>query len=154
MATTSNVRVGAISARRGNHQERMMVRLLTIVALLFATPAPAAEMAVINLSCDGTMEIAGTTETQEPVKKFGLIVNLAAHTVSGFSVVARITSVDDATVEFNGAAENPLGASSVLGNIDRVTGKTWAWTIGTAKDGKIVTSRAFDLVCKVTGRLF
>jgi hypothetical protein len=133
----------------------MMVRLLTIVALSFATPVMAAETAVINLSCDGTMEIAGApTETQEPVKKFGLIVNLAEHTVSGFSVVARITNIDDATVEFNGVAENPSGTSSVLGNIDRVTGKTWAWTMGTAKDGKIVTSHAFDLVCKVTSRLF
>jgi hypothetical protein len=135
-----------------------IVKLTAIMlALLLAEHyAQAAEATVVNLSCDGTMTIVGDpTETKEPVTKIGLIVNLAAHTVLGFTPVARITKVDEGIVEFEGTAATPLGGtSSVSGSVDRVTGKTSAWTTSTAKDGKIVTSDVFDLVCKVTNRLF
>jgi hypothetical protein len=128
-----------------------------VVALALAGRcAQAAEPTVINLSCDGTMTIVGDpTQTKEPVNKFGLIVNLAAHTVLGFTPVARITKVDEGIVEFEGTAATQLGGtSSVSGSIDRVTGKTSAWATGTAKDGKVFMSDVFNLDCKVTNRLF
>ena len=129
---------------------------VTLALALAGHYAQAAEPTVVNLSCDGTMAIVGDpTETKEPITKIGLIVNLAAHTVLGFTPVARITKVDDGIVEFEGTAATPLGGtSSVSGSVDRVTGKTSAWTTGAAKDGKIITSDVFDLVCKVTNRLF
>ncbi len=83
----------------------MSATLMVLASALGGPYAQAAEPMVVNLSCDGTMAIVGDpTETKEPVKKFGLIVNLAAHTVSGFTPVARITKVDDSIVEFEGSA--------------------------------------------------
>ena len=132
------------------------ITAMMLALLLAGHSAQAAEPTVVNLSCDGTMAIVGDpTETKEPVTKIGLIVNLAAHTLLGFTPAARITKVDDGIVEFEGTAATPLGGtSSVSGSVDRVTGKTSAWTTSTAKDGKRITSDIFDLVCKVTNRLF
>ncbi len=133
---------------------RYWATLMVLACALGGGPyAQTAEPMVVNLSCDGTMAIvADPTETKEPVKKFGLIVNLAA---SGFTPVARITKVDDSIVEFEGTSATALeGTSSVSGSIDRVTGKTTAWAITTAKDGKTIISDTFDLDCKVTNRLF
>lgn len=135
---------------------RCLATVMVLASALGGPYALAAEPMVVNLSCDGTMAIVGDpTETKEPVKKVGLIVNLAAHTVSGFTPVARITKVDDSIVEFEGSAPTVLGGtSSVSGSVDRVTGKTTAWAITTAKDGKTIMSDTFDLDCKVTNRLF
>ncbi len=121
--------------------------------LIAGQPAAAQTAAVINLSCDGTVKNgAGDTE---PVRKMGLVVNLAQHTLVGFVPLARITRLDDVNVDFSGETGAALGgSSSVTGGIDRVTGATWINTFLTAKDGKIVSSQAYDLVCKVTSRLF
>jgi hypothetical protein len=127
------------------------MHLLALTLLLLAAPAVAGEPSVINLSCDG--EVTNGAD-QEPVKKVGSILNLAQRTVSGFPVVAHIDTMDDALVGFSGNQSDSLGSSSIMGTIDRVTGAAQIWTLLTAKDGKIIGSQAWDLVCKVTNRLF
>jgi hypothetical protein len=123
------------------------------LALTAGQPATAQTAAVINLSCDGKVKNGAGEE--EPVRKMGLVVNLGQHTVSGFTLVARIDRVDDVNVDFSGATTDQLGAtSSVIGNIDRVTGAAWIATTLSAKDSKIIGTQAFELVCKVTSRLF
>jgi hypothetical protein len=130
----------------------MRLSFSALALLLLAAPVMAAEFSVINLSCDG--EVKNGVDQTEAVKKVGLIVNLAQHTVLGFSVPARIYSVSDAMVEFSGSNSDSLGTSSVMGTIDRVTGAAQISTILSAKDGKIIETRGWDLVRKVTQRLF
>jgi hypothetical protein len=130
----------------------MRLSFSALALLLLAAPVMAAEFSVINLSCDG--EVKNGVDQTEAVKKVGLIVNLAQHTVLGFSVPARINSVSDAMVEFSGSNSDSLGTSSVMGTIDRVTGAAQISTILSAKDGKIIETRGWDLVRKVTQRLF
>jgi hypothetical protein len=127
------------------------MRLLALALLLLATPAMAGP-AVINLSCDG--EINTGADQKESVKKIGLVVNLAQHSVSGFPVVAGIDTVDDALISFSGAKGDALGTSRVEGTIDRVTGAAVVSTTLFAKDGKLIATQGWDLVCKVTNRLF
>jgi hypothetical protein len=84
----------------------------------------------------------------------GLVVNLADQTVIGFGTVAHIDRADAASISFGGEGPATLrtGTIYVWGEIDRVTGATWAETITTT----VVTTRiySYDLVCKVANRLF
>jgi hypothetical protein len=124
---------------------------LLVLMLIAGQPAAAQTATVINLSCDGTVKNGDT----EPVRKMGLVVNLAQHTVVGFVPLAHITRLDDVNVDFGGETGTPLGgSSSVHGGIDRVTGATWISTVLAAKDGKIISTQVYDLFCKVTSRLF
>jgi hypothetical protein len=125
---------------------------LADAAVAATAPALAAEPAVISLSCNGT--VASDPEKPDPVKNFGLFVTPAAHTVSGFSVVAHIDVIDDANVHFSGEQHDALGGSSIMGTIDRVTGAAWVNTFIRAQDGKLLETRKWDLLCKVTNRLF
>jgi len=135
--------------------------------LLGGQLANAAEATVITLSCDGTAKIVGDDETgkPEPIKKMGLVVNLAEHTVSGFpGIVAHIDSVDATSILFSG--EGPvmyrgqpttgLGTVSVEGQIDRVTGAVLANKMQFAggKDNKVIANDSWELFCKVTNHLF
>jgi hypothetical protein len=123
-----------------------------LALLLLTASIAAAESSVINLSCDG--EVNNGADHTEAVKKVGLIVNFAQHIVLGFSVPGRISSASDAMVEFSGSNSDALGTSSVMGTIDRVTGAAQISTTLSAKDGKIIETRGWNLVCKVTQRLF
>lgn len=124
--------------------------------------AHAADAAIVNLSCDGTFGIVGDqTGTREPVTKMGLVVNLAEHTVLFDGVLAHIDKIDAATISFNGEGDvslpgtGTLGKVSVFGEIDRVTGAVSATTANTsAMDNKVVGTENYDLVCRVTKRLF
>ena len=95
--------------------------------------ANTAEATVITLACDGTAKIVGA-ESGEPIKKMGLVVNLAEHTVSGFpGIVAHIDSVDATNILFSG--EGPVlyhgqpttgpGTVSVEGQIDHLLAQCW-----------------------------
>jgi hypothetical protein len=129
------------------------IALLAVLLAGLASPvASLGEPSVINLSCDG--EVTNGADQKEPVKKVGLIVNFTQHTVSGFPVIAHIKDVSDAMVEFGGSKTDALGTSSIMGTIDRVTGATQLTTIVSGRDGKIIETRSWDLVCKLTNRLF
>jgi hypothetical protein len=140
-----------------------MSNIIKITAVMLALAlaghdAQAAEATIITLACDGTdAATLYPTAPSEPVKKMGLVVNFAEHTVSvsGFMVVAHISHGDDATVAFNGESTDLLGqSSSTTGVIDRVTGVTRVHTSRISKDKKVLSADDWDLVCKVTNRAF
>ncbi len=123
-----------------------MLHSLALTFFLLATSALAAERSVINLSCDG--ELIMGDDQKEPVKKIDLIVNFTQHTVSGFPVVGRIDNVSGAVIEFSGSKTDARGTSSIIGTIDRATGAAQVWTtLVSAKDGKVIQSNSWDLVC-------
>jgi hypothetical protein len=135
------------------------MRSITTTTLLALLATQAAETAVIDLSCDGTMRnLRDETAKPKPTEKIGLVVNLAEHTVSGFGVVAHIDNADNATVKFNSEDITPdrTVVVSVKGEIDRVTGKTWVIheTEIEVDNERIKASYGYNLVCKVTNRLF
>jgi hypothetical protein len=146
---------------RGSKMHSGWQRIGIITSLVALLPmagqhAAAETAAVINLSCDGTMQPTGTlgepTGTLEPVKKWGLIVNLTERTVLGFGVPAHIDVVDETHVEFRGRATD-LVTRSVQGGIDRVTGGASAW-VTIRSDEKVISEEKYELVCKATNRLF
>jgi hypothetical protein len=132
----------------------------TLLALLLMTGqhVRAAETAVIYLACDGTMGPTGilgesSGEPSESVKKMGLIVNLADHTVLGFGVPAHIDVFDETHIEFSGRGTIDAVTRSVQGGIDRVTGGVSVWYT-VRNDKKIISEEKDELACKVTSRLF
>jgi hypothetical protein len=135
------------------------VLLLTIgtTAALAAQATEAAEATPIGLSCDGSvMDIVSPEPgaAAQPVK-IKLVVDLAERTISGFDhFIMHIDSADHTSISFSG--ESFLGGdSTMMGNIDRVTGVTWAHTVTwTQRDKVIQRSSDWNLICKVTNRLF
>jgi hypothetical protein len=77
----------------------------------------------------------------------GLVVNLADRTVSFLGFVAKIDAIDAANITFTGDNSKPY-AVLVTGDIDRVTGAVSA-VIATS-----ATTDSYDLLCKLTNRLF
>ncbi len=123
-----------------------MLHSLALTLFLLATSALAAERSVINLSCDGELIMAD--DQKEPVKNISLIVNFTQHIVSGFPVMGRIDNVSDAVIEFSGSKTDARGTSSIMGTIDRATGAAQVGTtLVSAKDGKVIQSNSWDLVC-------
>lgn len=125
---------------------------LAVIALVGMFPATA-ETTMLTLSCDGKFNMGG--DHSEPVSNMGLVVDLTAGTVSGFSgVVAQINRIDAAGISFSGTGNVstfkgvPQLQISVWGDIDRVTGAVSATTSSTAS---IYT---YDLICKPARRLF
>ena len=140
-----------------------MVRVLLAFLLMAGQHAQAAETAAIQLSCyrpDGPNE--------------GLVVNLAAGTVTGFNVVAHIESTDDTSISFSG--EGPwlldgigprkrIGTNFVAGTLDRITGAL-SVQLGVQADCQLapadcskfhkdeIIRNNFNMVCKATNRLF
>jgi hypothetical protein len=123
----------------------------TLLALLLSS-AQGGEPTVISLSCDGTLlQIVGVEPGKPEPTKIALVVNIAEGTVSEFDVIAPIDIADDVSIIFKG--EN--GLYTVNGSINRVNGATWAHTVSwKEKDKDIRSSYDWDLVCKVTNRLF
>jgi hypothetical protein len=119
--------------------------------------APGRELSpsVITLSCDGKATSALVNDTQAPeapeaVSKMGLVVNLAAQTVSGFGPVAHIDKIDAATITFSvGILAKDHASGMVGGQIDRITGAVIATT--TMAAGAVLN---YELFCKPTKRLF
>jgi hypothetical protein len=109
----------------------------------------AADAAVIYLSCAGTVE--HMTGKSEPIANLGLVINLAEHTVTGLSYgyVAHIDSADDVSISFSGAG----GSALLFGDMARVTGAMSALNKVWVGD-KVRIEDSYDLVCKITNRLF
>jgi hypothetical protein len=135
---------------------RILAATLLALMLNAGQPARAAESVTpISLSCDGTiMDIVSSQSGQTQPIKIGLVLNLAEGTVSGFDFFVHIDSVDDISVSFSG--ETFLGGDTTLmGNINRVTGATWAHIVTWVQRDKVI-KRSYDwnLTCKVINRLF
>jgi hypothetical protein len=101
---------------------------------------------------------------RSPVKGLGLVVNLADKTVTGFDVAVPIEHADAASISFEGKApkicrqfngdhfEN--GTISLSGELNRVTGVLIVTTSTKATWSKEADDDYYELVCKVTNRLF
>jgi hypothetical protein len=150
-----------------------MPRCTALCGLVFATIiasfANAQTPTVIKLSCDGNARLsskegdANENVRNEPVHNMGAIINLADQTVIGFGLdpVSRITRADSGSIQFE--TEEPdiyegsrLGTKYVLGVIDRVTGAAQVTQLNTPDNTTTgtISSMYFDLICKVTNRLF
>jgi hypothetical protein len=130
--------------------------------LLLSSQAPSISTAqaadeVLTLACQGaTHTRIGKTDqpTREPIST-GIIINLTARTVEGFSVEdlpVKIRTADQATIRFEGSDPTVAFTRKVTGTIDRVTGETLAtFTMQGAGEPAIVT---FSLKCRPTKRMF
>jgi hypothetical protein len=103
-----------------------IIKISVMSLLAFAAAdrhAHAAEPTVITLSCDGNVTNTRVRNAKpEPITKMNLVVNFAERTVSFSGHLVGIDKADVAHVSFSG--EN----NAVHGEIDRVTGITWATT--------------------------
>jgi len=99
--------------------------------------ALAAEPSVIALSCDCRLTNTRVSNAKpQPINKMNMVVNFADKTVSFSGHSAGIDKADVARISFSG--EN----NAVHGEIDRVTGATWATT------ASATTTLAYKLLCK------
>jgi hypothetical protein len=124
-----------------------------ILLSLFLAEAQAqtGELAMLDLSCDGTKkEESGTAG---PIRKMRLRLNFTEKTVSGFGLVAPIDSLTDAAITFSVHTPRDGGTTSIIGYVDRVTGATWATSVRQAGDNEIIGTETYDLSCKITDRL-
>jgi len=133
---------------------RMMTDIIKITAMMLALAlvghhAQAAEPTLLTLSCNGkvTRSTKASEPQPEPINNVGLVVNLADRTVSFLGFVAQIESIDASNVSFHGDSTKPYTVL-VMGDIDRVTGAVSAAILTTGR------TDSYDLLCKVTNRLF
>jgi hypothetical protein len=99
--------------------------------------ALAAEPSIIALSCDGKLTNTRVSNAKpQPINKMNMVVNFADKTVSFSGHSAGIDKADVARISFSG--EN----NAVHGEIDRMTGATWATTTSAT------VTLAYKLLCK------
>ena len=108
----------------------------------FGQYARATEPTVITLSCDGTVKtnVENNDGQRKTINKVGVVVDLAAQTVSFVGYVAHIENLD-ATAIFFGS-----GIDAATGDIDRASGVMSATTM----KGNLATS--YELFCKPVTR--
>jgi hypothetical protein len=106
-----------------------MTNISKITVMMFLTfaaadrQAHATEPTVITLSCDGKITNTRVRNAKpEPITNMNLVVNFAERTISFSNHLVGIDKADVAHISFSG--EN----NAVHGEIDRVTGVTWATT--------------------------
>ena len=104
----------------------------------------------LTLACQGTASL-GKTELGKPEPtSMGIIVNFTTGAVNGFGLPAKVTSVDEVTILFDGS----WGYASVNGSIDRVTGDAEATVIRMTKSGEVLLTTSYALKCKPSQRMF
>ena len=139
---------------------RHIIKITALALLPLAlgnSHARAADPTVITLSCDGTVTDTSSTpipvdREHKPIEKMGVVANLNERTVSFQGFVAPISSVDAASINFNGERIN--------GILDRITGHMIAdaMTLPTTdtrdRDHFDDTWDHYDVLCKATSRVF
>jgi hypothetical protein len=132
----------------------MAMRLILLALLLMAAPAQAADAAAISLSCTGLNGALNDI----------LVINLAARTVSLARIggEANINRVDETSISFvqskaveplPGAIDKNPARLFIAGAINRITGDL-SVRYFILNDGRTESDSTYDLVCKVTNRLF
>jgi hypothetical protein len=121
--------------------------LLALAALSISTAQAAEPTGTLTLACNGTVTGTGTEEKPEPIS-MGVIVNLTTGIVQGFSVLARVTAVDDTVITFN-RSNSPF----LDGRIDRVTGLLQAGYLVMSGD-KVTIAQNYSLKCSPARRKF
>jgi hypothetical protein len=114
------------------------ITVMTVFAFAGAERcALGAEPSVITLSCDGRLTNTRVSNAKpQPINRMNMVVNFGDKTVSFSGHSAGIDKADVAHISFSG--EN----NAVHGEIDRVTGATWATT------ASATTTLAYKLLCK------
>lgn len=131
------------------------------------------EPKVVTLSCDGTTADTTSAPTipvdhqPKSIEKMGVVANLNERTVSFMGFVAPISTVDAASVNFDGETTGQGGQIASVegftmridGYLDRVTGHMVAdtMTYETKKlsdPTNILTRSHYDVLCKATNRVF
>jgi hypothetical protein len=118
------------------------ISALALLLLVLGGQARATGPTVIAFSCDGKLtNIKVRNAKPQPISKMDLVVDFAGRTVSFSSHLVGIDKADVAHISFSG--EN----NTVHGEIDRVTGVTWA-----TMDTK-ATTFVYKLLCNPTSRI-
>ena len=138
-----------------NRMRRPIFIAITVVLSLFAlmfgqvcmdAKAEDTAAATLALACEGTVADKIKLDAKPEPISMGIIVDFAARTVEGFSLIrAKIIEVTETSVSFRGSDDTH---GSVIGGIDRVTGAVEAFT----SLAKLTTS--YSLKCRPTQRMF
>jgi hypothetical protein len=136
--------IGAYVAKPGGRGKvwkmTSIIKIAAMAVFAFAGVercALAAEPFVIALSCHGRLTNTRVSNAKpQPINKMNMVVNFADKTVSFSGHSAGIDKADVARISFSG--EN----NAVHGEIDRMTGATWATTTSATM------TLAYKLLCK------
>jgi hypothetical protein len=143
--------------RRNNPGGETMRQITaTLLAPLMIAGQAAAQTALVSLVCEGTVKNFADETLKSGPDKMWIGIGLEQHRVLTEFVppTSHITRLDDAVVEFSGETSSIVGSSFVMGTINRVNGAASVRTVYAGKDGKILLTQFFDLVCRGLGRLF
>jgi len=132
--------------------------IIAFAAMLVALSPAQAEDTVQTLACQGT----ATFPTKENPKVLpistGIVVNLTKRALEGLetvlSIPVAITSVNEATIAFQGSKRDETSERSIYGSIDRVTGDLEATIMSSLLLVGIRTSMNYALKCRPTQRMF
>ena len=138
---------------RGDATAALVLNALAVLVALCAAGSSHVTQAAeptgtLTLACQGTAiaDAASFPDARPEPISMGIIVDFAARTVEGFSLIrAKIIEVTETSVSFRGSDDTH---GSVIGGIDRVTGAVEAFT----SLAKVTTS--YSLKCKPTQRMF
>ena len=141
---------------------RPSLAVVPLLLLPFATGVAQAQTAELALTCNGKSTYFSNTldPTSLPVRNMGLVVNLMAKTVTGFSIAVNVISYDVTGISFEGHGIDSDWTVTIHGAIDRVTGSVWAvesWKKGDEwNDPRNWHGQALDLelICTPTKRVF
>jgi hypothetical protein len=141
---------------------RPSLAAVPLLLLPFATGVAQAQTAELALTCNGKSTYFSNTldPTLLPVRNMGLVVNLMAKTVIGFSIVVNVISYDVTGISFEGHGIDADWTVTIHGAIDRVTGSVWAvesWKKGDESDDpRNWHGQALDLelICTPTKGVF
>ena len=125
----------------------------TAAALLVITSitGQAVEPETLTLACKGTA--SQINAKPEPIS-MGIIIDFTARTVAGFSLRAKITAADEATVAFDGSKEDGENTFVIVGRISRVTGDVHADSMMWNNKKDISSATRYSLKCTAAQRMF
>jgi hypothetical protein len=148
---------------RGDAMRRVLAGLLLAVSFV----ATSARAASLTLGCSGTLttidvpkdKVAGDPK-KENIVDFSVVVDFDRRSVSGFWTqmngvhdLIPITAVDANSVKFNDSKNEPMLDKSIVGTVDRITGKIDAFETQLWRSGSL-RNVTWDLRCKPTKPLF
>jgi len=127
---------------------------IAFAVMLVGLPTAQAADTTLTLACQGTMTLERVYDADPEPISMGIIVNLTARTVTGFTHPTEkfpltIESFNDVTVHFRGS--DPIGSLTVYGSIDRVTGDVEATSVTKTM---VELVRRYSLKCRPAQRMF
>jgi hypothetical protein len=135
------------------------MRFAFLFFLALTLPANAQQQGVtITLSCDGTSKFTATSAADlkpDPINNLGIIVNLAARTVTIMDYVIPLTGLTATQVSFQGQQASAVSgvkskSGDVGGSIDRVTSYTSIdWV-----EEHVANNSHWELTCRPATRPF